>query len=89
MMHKPALIACFALLCTGSVQAADDQLELNELDYYSTPGADVFVFSNWYNGLFSDSKISGIELVHHGVRTATNGDVRLHATPEQWDAIPE
>jgi len=45
-------------------------------------------FSNWYDGLFSDSKISGIEIIHHGVRTATNGDVRLHATPEQWDAIP-
>ena len=51
-------------------------------------GVNILVFSNWYNGLFSDSKISGIEVIHHGVRTATNGDVRLHNTPEQWDAIP-
>jgi hypothetical protein len=62
---------------------------LNDKDYFESRGVDVLVFSNWYDGLFSDSKISGIELIHHGVRTATNGDVRLNATPEQWDAIPE
>jgi hypothetical protein len=37
----------------------------------------VLVFSNWYNGLFDDSKMSGVELIHHGVRTVTSGDVRL------------
>ena len=49
----------------------------------------VLAFANWYSGLFSDSKLSGVELIHHGVRTATNGDVRLSPTPEQWDPIPE
>ena len=63
-------------------------LQINDRDYFEGRGVDVLVFSNWYDGLFSDSKISGIELIHHGVRTATNGDVRLNATPEQWDAIP-
>ena len=47
------------------------------------------MFSNWYNDNFSDSKISGIEIIHHGVRTATNGDLRLSPTPEQWDPIPK
>jgi endoglucanase len=64
-------------------------LRINEKDYFETRGVNVLVFSNWYNGLFDDSKMSGIELIHHGVRTVTNGDVRLNATPEQWDAIPE
>lgn len=32
--------------------------------------------------------MSGIEIIHHGVRTVTNGDVRLNQTPEQWDPIP-
>jgi len=76
------------LLVTRPVWASD-ALQLNDKAYFERPGADVLVFSNWYNGLFSDSKISGVELIHHGVRTATNGDVRLHATPEQWDPIPE
>jgi hypothetical protein len=65
-----------------------DRPRLNELEYFETRAFNVLVFSNWYNDLFSDSKMSGIEIIHHGVRTATNGDVRLNPTPEQWDPIP-
>jgi len=63
-------------------------LELSEREYFTTRGLDVLVFSNRYDGNFSDSKIAGVELIHHGVRTATNGDVRLSPTPEQWDPVP-
>lgn len=71
------------------MDAQSEPLQLNEKEYFETRGVNILVFSNWYNGLFDDSKMSGIELIHHGVRTATNGDIRLNATPEQWDAIPE
>src|SRR6188768_1773706 len=64
-------------------------LPVQAQDYFEQPGLNVMVFSNWYDGLFSDSKTSGVELIHHGLRTATNGDVRLNATPEQWDMIPQ
>lgn len=63
-------------------------LALDAREVLSTRGLDVLVFSNSYDGNFSDSKIAGIELIHHGVRTATNGDVRLSPTPEQWDPVP-
>lgn len=63
--------------------------ELSDREYFDSRAFDVLVYSNWYSGLFSDSKISGVEIIHHGVRTATNGDVRLNATPEQWDPIPQ
>jgi endoglucanase len=68
--------------------AATIQLQLNDQEYFTTRGLDVLVFSNWYDGNFSDAKIAGVELIHHGVRTVTNGDVRLSPTPEQWDATP-
>ncbi len=77
-----------ALAFSLPASAAVPDLALNKKEYFETQGLNLFVFSNWYDGLFSDSKISGIEVIHHGVRTATNGDVRLHATPEQWDPIP-
>jgi endoglucanase len=64
------------------------RLKLNDRGYFETRGLNVLVFSNWYDGLFSDAKISGIELIHHESRTATNGDVRLSATPGQWDPTP-
>ncbi len=60
---------------------------LNDAGYFHTRGLDVLAFSNTYDGNFSDSKIAGVELIHHGVRTATNGDVRLSPTPEQWDVV--
>jgi endoglucanase len=72
-----------------SSQTQDNFLHLNDQNYYDTPGVNVLVFSNWYDENFSDSKISGIEIIHHGVRTATNGDVRLSSTPGQWDPIPK
>ena len=64
-------------------------LQLNERGYFEARGLNVIVFSNTYDGLFSDAKIAGVELIHHGVRTATNGDVRLSPTPAQWDAVPQ
>lgn len=81
-----ALLAALLLPAPARAQSA---FSLSPAGYLHAQGADVLVFSNWYSGLFSDSKLSGIELVHHGVRTATNGDVRLSNTPEQWDPIPE
>lgn len=88
-MLQARALAVFVLLAAAGAASADAGFTLDEREYFASRGFDVLVYSNAYSGLFSDSKISGIEIVHHGERTATNGDVRLHATPEQWDAIPE
>ena len=79
--------ALAALAFAAAPAAFAQDLTLNEAEYFETRGVNYFVFSNWYDGLFADSKISGVEIVHQGVRTATNGDVRLSATPGQWDPI--
>ncbi len=88
-LHLFATFFSVAFLLPQSGWSDSSKLVLNEKDYFETPGLNLMVFSNWYDGLFSDSKTSGIELIHHGVRTATNGDIRLNATPEQWDMIPQ
>ncbi|RGZ64493.1 hypothetical protein DW980_10075 [Bacteroides stercoris] len=61
---------------------------LNDSSYFETRGLNYFVFSNKYDAMFDDSKISAVEIIHHGLRTATNGDVRLNPTPGQWDKLP-
>ncbi|MEN2786952.1 glycoside hydrolase family 9 protein [Sphingomonas qilianensis] len=66
---------------------AQPEMVLGKAGYYEAPAVNVLVFSNWYDGLFADSKISGVEIIQQGTRTATNGDVRLSSTPGQWDAI--
>ncbi|HEU4625327.1 MAG TPA: glycoside hydrolase family 9 protein [Steroidobacteraceae bacterium] len=83
MFRAYLLVATLVAATTAS--AAD--LTLNDREYFSARGLDVLAFSNVYDGNFSDSKIAGVELIHHGVRTATNGDVRLSPTPEQWDPV--
>jgi endoglucanase len=84
-----ALIAALAtqVVVTVPAVAAESLLKINDKGYFATRGLNVLVFSNWYDSAFSDSKISGVEIIHHEVRTATNGDVRLSATPGQWDPI--
>jgi hypothetical protein len=66
----------------------ESDLKLNDREYFETRGFNVLVFENQYNGMFFDEKTAGILLIHHGVRTATGGAVRLKPTPEQWDQIP-
>ena len=68
--------------------AYTQELKINESGYFEKQGVNVFVFSNQYNGMFFDEKTAGIEIIHHGVRTATGGAVRLQNTPEQWDLVP-
>src|SRR6185437_10781162 len=63
-------------------------LVVNDSGYFEKPGVNVLVFSSQYNGMFFDEKTAGIEIIHHGVRTATGGAIRLQNTPEQWDLIP-
>jgi hypothetical protein len=70
------------------MEEEDQLLRLSDRGYFEARGINYLVFNNWYSGMFSDSKMSGIEIIHHGERIGTNGDVRLEPTPEQWDAIP-
>lgn len=69
-------------------QVMVSKLVVNDAGYFEKRGLNVLVFNSHY-GLFGDEKLSGVELIHHEVRTATNGDVRLNSTPEQWDSIPQ
>ena len=76
------------LLAAASVCRAQD-LQLNEQEYFERQGVNVLVFSNSFNGGFNDEKNSGIEIIHHGVRTVQGGAIRLNNTPEQWDLVPK
>jgi endoglucanase len=82
-LHRKALLA--VALISSAMPAYAQTLRLDRSDYFEAPGVNWLIFSNVNEGLFADAKISGVELIQQGVRTATNGDVRLAATPGQWD----
>ena len=81
------MVLCSGLLASAAV-CAQDALRLNDLEYFERQGVNVLVFSNSFNGGFNDEKNSGIEIIHHGVRTVQGGAIRLNNTPEQWDLVP-
>ena len=81
----PAALAQTASKAPAKPAAAG--LKLNTKGYLETQGLNVLVFSNGSEDLFNDAKMSGVELIQHGVRTVTNGDVRLSPTPGQWDPM--
>ncbi len=76
------------LLSSPLTWVSAQALSLNDLEYFETRGVNVLVYSNLFTGGFNDEKNAGIELIHHGVRTAQGGAVRLSSTPEQWDLVP-
>ena len=83
---KKSMLFVATLLATSICQAQG--LQLNDLDYFERQGVNILVFSNSFNGGFNDEKDSGIEIIHHGVRTAQGGAIRLNNAPEQWDLVP-
>jgi hypothetical protein len=82
---SPLIVLLLATCNSGLSQ----DLILNDLEYFEAQGVNVLVYSNLFTGGFNDEKTAGIELIHHGVRTAQGGAVRLSNTPEQWDLVPE
>lgn len=76
------------LLCWVLPAQAQSPLQVSDHEYLTAPALDVLVHHNQYDQYFGDQKLTGIEFIHHGARTVTNGDVRLSPTPEQWDPVP-
>ncbi|MDD3093724.1 MAG: glycoside hydrolase, partial [Clostridia bacterium] len=87
-MKRHIFLSLFVLSFATFNQANGQELKLNDLEYFQTQGVNVLVYSNLFTGGFNDEKTAGIELIHHGVRTAQGGAVRLSNTPEQWDLVP-
>lgn len=80
----------FLLLSASGCKKQDvESLKIGELDYFEKRGVNVLVFNNAFSGDYNDEKDSGIEIIHHGVRTVQGGAIRLSNTPEQWDLVPK
>ena len=83
------LVVCgFLVLSSGlSLLEAQVAMKVNEKDYLDTQGFSVFLYDSTYHPVFVDQKNTAMEMILHGQRIATNGDVRLMPTPEQWDMV--
>ncbi len=80
-----------ASVCVGLAQGVGDgagfQMKVTDKNYLDTQGFSVFLYDSTYHPVFVDQKNTAMEMILHGARIATNGDVRLMPTPEQWDLV--
>src|SRR3954463_11583444 len=83
------IIVCLLLLVisTPGVSGADFAMKVTDKNYLDTQGFSVFLYDSTYHPVFVDQKNTAMEMILHGQRIATNGDVRLMPTPEQWDLV--
>jgi endoglucanase len=68
--------------------ATAPSLSLSPADTFEGRGVSVIVEENHFSPIFFDEKNAGIQIILHGDRIATDGEVRLNPTPEQWDPVP-
>ena len=64
--------------------AKAQQFKLNSSGYFQNGGVDVMAF----NDIYPEGHQGGLVIIMNGDRVATNGDVRLEATPGQWQPLP-
>jgi len=76
-----------ALTSSPSLFGADFAMRVTDKNYLDTQGFSVFLYDSTYHPVFVDQKNTAMEMILHGQRIATNGDVRLMPTPEQWDLV--
>jgi endoglucanase len=91
---SPFLVSLLLLPAAASITSAQQPNPqaawvpvVTDNDYLNTQGFSVLLYDSTYHPVFVDQKNTAMEMILHGHRIATNGDVRLMPTPEQWDLV--
>ena len=84
---KKAMMAAAGAVVVSmtSLTASAQTFQLNSDGYFSAGGSDVMAFSDFY----PEGHQGGVCVIMNGHRIATNGDIRLEATPGQWQPVPK
>ena len=83
MKHR--LLTTIAVLVFTALTASSQTFRLNADGYFTAGGTDVMAFSDFY----PEGHQGGVCVIMNGHRIATNGDIRLEATPGQWQPVPK
>jgi len=87
MFTRITICLLLAVISAPGLSAANFAMKVTDKNYLDTQGFSVFLYDSTYHPIFVDQKNTAMEMILHGQRIATNGDVRLMPTPEQWDLV--
>jgi endoglucanase len=79
------LLFLFAFISSGYTQSEENGLFIGEGGYFEMPGLNVLV----YNNTFAEGHQTGVEIIQHGNRVASCGELRLSPSPGQWQPLPK
>ncbi len=74
-----------AILLTVGTACQAQTFKLNNDGYFNAGGTDVMAFNDFY----PEGHQGGVCVIMNGRRIATNGDIRMEATPGQWQPVPK
>ena len=82
-MKKLIYTLCLSLF---GLMAYTQDFKLNtNSGYFQNQGVDVMAFDD----IYPEGHQSGVSIIMHGNRIATNGDIRFEQTPGQWQPVPK
>lgn len=83
-MKKLIYILSLWCVCGLMVYAQEFKLNTNS-GYFQNQGVDIMAFDD----IYPEGHQSGVSIIMHGNRIATNGDIRFEPTPGQWQPVPK
>jgi hypothetical protein len=84
---QAVLVAVLAFCLPGL--SSDFMMQVTDSGYLNTQGFNVTLYDNTFHPIFVDEKNAAMQIILHGERIATDGDIRLMPTPEQWDLVAQ
>ena len=81
----PVFLFLMLAVFAGPARSGNKGLVIGKAGYFEMPGLNVLV----YNNTFPEGHQGGVEIIQHGSRVATNGELRLSPSPGQWQPIPK
>ncbi len=83
LTRRSIMASVTSLMLMGSANAQD--FKLTSSGYFSNEGVDVMAFDD----IYPEGHQGGVSIIMNGRRIATSGDIRLEATPGQWQPLPK
>lgn len=84
MMKTLAILFSSFMLCSSVQWLNGQEFKLVKDGFFQNKGVDVMAFDD----IYPEGHQGGLSVIMHGNRVATNGDIRLEATPGQWQPVP-
>jgi len=83
MKRTVCYLIAFCFVSFFSIEAQEFKLDTT-VGYFLNKGVNVMAFAD----IYPEGHQSGVSIIMHGNRVATNGDIRFEQTPGQWQPLP-